>query len=138
MSAGRAVLKRVREYASQEKDFGFETTLSGKTNARLFTQLRTKGYRIFLFFLWVPDAHLSLARIKERVSKGGHNVPEKDVRRRFQRSLDNFQLIYKDKVDNWMLFDNSTEKPHLIASSADGKLSVEDELKYEALFKIKP
>ena len=136
MKAGREVLKRVREYASQEKDFGFETTLSGKTNVQLFAQLRSEGYRIFLFFLWAPDAHLSLARIKHRVSKGGHDVPEKDVRRRFQRSLDNFQLIYKDKVDNWMFFDNSTEKPHLIVSSSDGKLSIEDKPKYEALFKV--
>ncbi len=138
MQAGRTVLKRVREYASQSKDFGFETTLSGKTNARLFAQLRAKEYRIFLFFLWVPDAHLSLARIKQRVSKGGHNVPEKDVKRRFQRSLDNFQLIYKDKVDCWMFFDNSTEKPHLIASSADGKLVIEDKIKYEAIFRVNP
>ena len=136
MKAGREVLKRVREYASQEKDFGFETTLSGKTNVQLFSRLKSEGYQIFLFFLWVPDAHLSLARIKQRVSKGGHNVPEKDVKRRFQRSLDNFQLIYKDKVDNWMFFDNSTEKPYLIASSADGKLSVEDKSKYESIFKV--
>ena len=136
MEAGRTVLKRIREYASQSKDFGFETTLSGKTNARLFTQLRAEGYQIFLFFLWVPDAHLSLARIKQRVSKGGHNVPEKDVRRRFQRSLDNFQLTYKDKVDSWMFFDNSTEKPHLITSFADGKLSIEDKPRYETIFKV--
>ncbi len=136
MGAGRAVLKRIREYASQSKDFGFETTLSGKTNARLFAQLRAEGYQIFLFFLWVPDAHLSLARIKHRVSKGGHNVPEKDARRRFQRSLDNFQLAYKDKVDSWMFFDNSTEKPHLIASFADGKLVVEDKIKYEDIFRM--
>ena len=136
MKAGREVIKRVREYSSKEKDFGFETTLSGKTNARLFARLRNEGYRIFLFFLWVPDAHLSLARIKQRVSKGGHHVPEKDVRRRFQRSLDNFQLIYRDKVDHWMFFDNSTEKPHLIASFTDGKLSVEDRSKYEAIFKV--
>ena len=84
----------------------------------------------------MPDAHLSLARIKHRVSKGGHNVPEKDVRRRFQRSLDNFQLTYKDKVDSWMFFDNSTEKPYLIASFADGKLSIEDKPRYEAIFKV--
>ena len=50
MQAGRTVIKRVREYASQSKDFGFETTLSGKTNARLFAKLRANGYRIFLFF----------------------------------------------------------------------------------------
>ena len=93
--------------------------------------------RKILFFLWVPDAYLSLARIKQRVSKGGHNVPEKDVKRRFQRSLDNFQFIYKDKVDSWMFFDNSTERSHLIASFTDGTLSVEDKPKYEALFKVK-
>ena len=136
MKAGREVLKRVREYAFQEKDFGFETTLSGKTNVQLFAQLRSEGYRIFLFFLWVPDVHLSLARIIQRVSKGGHNVPEKDVKRRYQRTIDNFQYLYKDKAESWMFFDNSTEKPHLIASFADGKLSIQNKPKYEVIFKV--
>ncbi len=35
-----------------------------------------------------------------------------------------------------MFFDNSTEKPHLIASSADGKLFIEDKYKYETIFKV--
>ena len=136
MKAGRIVLKQINEYAAQNKDFGFETTLSGKSYARTFDKLKNDGYRIFLFFLWVPTVDLSLARIKHRVSKGGHNVPEKDVRRRFQRTIDNFQCIYKDKADNWMFCDNSTEKPHLIASFRDGTLAIEDKTKYEAIFKV--
>jgi predicted ABC-type ATPase len=138
MKAGRIVLQQIENYASQAKDFGFETTLSGKAYARTFDRLKAQGYKIFLFFLWVPDVHLALARIKQRVSKGGHDVPEKDVKRRYQRTIDNFIHIYKDRVDSWMFFDNSTEKPHLIASFADGKLSVEDKLRYEPIFKVKP
>jgi len=136
IKAGRIVLKQIDQYAAQQKDFGFETTLSGKSYARTFEKLKSEGYKISLFFLWLPDVHLSLARIKHRVSKGGHNVPEKDVRRRFQRAIDNFRTIYKDRADNWMFFDNSTEKPHLIASFADGKLSIEDKARYEAIFKV--
>ena len=134
MKAGRLVLKQIKEYAVKEKDFGFETTLSGKTYAKTCDRLKAEGYRIFLFFLWVPNVDLSLARIKQRVAKGGHDVPEKDVRRRFQRTLENFKRLYKDRADSWMFFDNSTQKPHLIAGFADGKLTVEDKSRYESLF----
>jgi hypothetical protein len=44
--------------------------------------LRAQGYAVHIFFLWVPQAELSLSRIRDRVLEGGHNVPEPIVRRR--------------------------------------------------------
>ena len=66
-------------YRTLSIHFGFETTLSGKTYFSLLKTLKAKGYSVRFFFLWVPDPDLSLARIKERVSLGGHNVPRGDV-----------------------------------------------------------
>ena len=68
-----------------------------------------------------------MARIKERVSLGGHNVPKGDVLRRFDRSIYNFINIYEPLLDSWHLFDNSASSPRLIARK-NGKLEVLDDV----------
>lgn len=100
-------------------DFGFETTLSGRTHLGVIRDLKERAYQVHFFYLWVPSVELALARIRERVSRGGHDVPEAVVRRRFERSITNFLVHYRLLADSWMLFDNSDTRPALIASSKD-------------------
>jgi predicted ABC-type ATPase len=83
--AGRLMLERIHLLANRRIDFGFETTLSGKGYLRLLRGLKDRGYRISLFFLWVNNIEIALARIADRVRRGGHNVPEEIVRSRFHR-----------------------------------------------------
>lgn len=129
MKAGKLVLQQIHEYTNRGVDFAFETTLSGKSYVRLFAELKSKGYSLHLFFLWIPSPELAIARIKDRVVEGGHHVPAEDVRRRFARGLINFFTRYEPLVDSWMLFDNSKAKPILIAKSKNGhKEVVNDEL----------
>lgn len=135
IKAGKLVLKNIDEFAAAGVDFGFETTLSGRTHLNLFRKLAAKGYKIHLFFLWVPAPGLSLMRVKNRVSDGGHDVPAEDVLRRFGRSLNNFFRTYKDEVDTWMLFDNSGFKPVLAAKRKNGTEIVEDETIYSGILK---
>lgn len=97
--------------------------------------LKQKGYKTHLFFLWIPSVDLSIARIKDRVARGGHDVPELDVRRRFDRGISNFFKLYEPLLDLWILFYNSTEKPHLIAKKEDGILTLEDEERYNKIKK---
>jgi predicted ABC-type ATPase len=52
---------------------------------------------------------VNLARIANRVLVGGHNVPEIDVRRRYQRSLNNLPIAVS-RSDYVILFDNSSEQ----------------------------
>jgi predicted ABC-type ATPase len=118
--AGRLVLEEIQFYASKGADFGFETTLSGRSYLRLIRELKKTGYRIHFFFLWLPDVELALSRIKDRVSHGGHDVPEADVRRRFDRSIKNFMLHYRPLADSWFLLDGSMLPPSLIALEKDG------------------
>ena len=135
MKAGRLVLEQTRTYASKNLDFAFETTLSGKKYILFIKDLKAKGYKTHLFFLWIPSVDLSLARIKDRVSRGGHDIPELDVRRRFSRGISNFFKLYEPLLDLWILFDNSTEKPHLIAKKEDGILTVESQELYSKIKK---
>lgn len=81
--AARLLLERIKELAAAKSDFGFETTLSGRTYARLLKEMQEKhGYKIVLFFLWLPTADMAVSRVANRVRQGGHHVPEIDIRRR--------------------------------------------------------
>lgn len=115
IKAGRLVLQQIHEFAGRNIDFAFETTLSGKSYVSLLMELKARGYALHLFFLWIPSPELAIARIKDRVAEGGHNVPAEDVRRRFARGIYNFFKLYEPLLDSWILFDNSKAKPVLIA-----------------------
>ena len=122
LKAGKLVLQEIQEYSNQGTDFGFETTLSGKSYYQVLKRLKSCGYRLHLFFLWLPSPELSIARIKDRVAEGGHNIPAEDVKRRFGRGITNFFSIYEDIFDTWMFFDNSGIRPALIAENINGVL----------------
>ncbi len=126
IKAGRLVLSRIHEFSRNGEDFGFETTLSGKTHLRQFRRLETEGYKVHIFFLWVPHAELSLLRIKNRVAAGGHSVPAADVTRRFSRSIGNFFNVYQPFTHSWMLFDTSGAAPVLAAKGANGAVTIEN------------
>ena len=126
IKAGRLLLKQIHEFAERRADFAFETTLAGKTYVQLLRKLKQQGYAIHLFFLWIPSVELAVARIKNRVAQGGHDVPVTDVRRRFGRSVQNFLKVYRPLFDSWTVFDTSTAPPALIAKEERGKLTVED------------
>ncbi|MBI2118045.1 MAG: zeta toxin family protein [Elusimicrobia bacterium] len=122
--AGKLFLNRIQDLIQKRKSFSFETTLSGRSYLRLFKALRKLNYKLFLFFLWVPNVELSLKRIDERVKKGGHNVPEQVVRRRFKKGLNHLFGIYKELFDSILILDNSTEYPELVALIAKGKAEI--------------
>ena len=126
IKAGKLVLNRIDEFAGSGTDFGFETTLSGRTHLNMCNRLKHSGYRIHIFFLWLPGVELSLLRIKDRVADGGHNVPANDVRRRFTRSIYNFFHTYRSLADTWMLFDNSGPSPVLAAKGNNGDSFIEN------------
>jgi len=131
IKAGKLVLEQVRDFADRHVDFAFETTLSGKSYRNLLEDLKTRNYRIFLFFSWIPHPQLAIARIKDRVAYGGHHVPQEDVKRRFHRSIDNFFNLYMSLLDSWYIFDNSSIKPSLIAKSVrPGKIEIFDQILY--------
>ncbi len=124
IKAGKLVLEQIREFADKNVDFAFETTLAGKSYLNFLNELKENNYSVRLFFLWIPNVDIALARIKERVAEGGHDVPEQDVKRRFHRGLYNLFKLYKPILDSWMLFDNSSANPTLIAEEREGKIKV--------------
>ena len=118
------MLEQIHSLAERGVDFGFETTLSGKTYVKLLKGLKEGGYLIHIFFLWITDVELALERIKLRVRNGGHYIPEAIVRRRFGRSLLNFLRVCKPLADSWTIFNNSGDVPKMIAFEESGKIEI--------------
>jgi predicted ABC-type ATPase len=137
LRAGRIMLEQIHSLAERRVDFGFETTLSGKTYVTFLQGMKREGYSIHIFFLWINDVELALERIKLRVRNGGHTIPEVTVRRRFGRSLANFLLVYKPLADSWTIFDNSGDVPQMIAFEESGKVEIQDSDLFNNLLKYK-
>src|SRR5204862_5532815 len=121
--AARLLLQQIEESFRRRETFALETTLSGLTYVRLFRHAKRRGYTLKLFYLWLPSPDVAIARVRERVRKGGHDVPATDIRRRFGRSLVNLFRYYLPLREMWSLFANSGNTPSAVAAFHDGKLA---------------
>ena len=116
--AGRLMLNMIRDYTRRGENFAFETTLSGRGYARLIPRWQGQGYEVKLFFLRLPTPEMAITRVRQRVVEGGHDVPEAVIRRRFHAGWRNFEVIYRDLVDEWTVYDNSGDSPVLSAEGS--------------------
>lgn len=105
VQAGRVLHRLLSEAREQRTSFALETTLSGRSLRNHIERLQESGYYVRLAFLWVPSPALNLQRIAIRVRHGGHFVPDEDVRRRFGRSIHNFERLYRRIVPRWRVYD---------------------------------
>ena len=105
--AGRIMLRRLEELTRARQDFAFESTLAGRSAHRLLTGLVGVGYDVHIFYLWLPSPDLAVARVRRRVEAGGHDVREPIIRRRFWKSLVNFDRLYRPVATTWRLYDAS-------------------------------
>lgn len=131
--AGRIMLEEIENLARQRIDFGFETTLSGRSYRNVIRDLKKRGYKVTIFFLWAPTVEITGSRVKQRVLQGGHDIPEIDQNRRFSRSLKNFFVDYRQAADAWILFNNSGLEPVPIAMEEGGEIRIIDVETYRAL-----
>jgi predicted ABC-type ATPase len=99
--AGRIMLDRIDGLVSGGSDFAFETTLATLTYARKIPIWRKRDYQVSLIYLRLGSVAESLVRVRKRVAAGGHNIPEETIKRRFSKSVEYFELIYKPIVDAW-------------------------------------
>jgi predicted ABC-type ATPase len=124
IEAGRLMLDRIETLARSRVDFGFETTLAGRGYVPLISRLKSEGYRVNLFFLWLSGPDLALTRVRDRVRTGGHHIPDEVVRRRYKRGLANFFRLYRPMLDSWLIFDNSWSLPRMAAFGFDDQYVV--------------
>lgn len=113
--AARIMLNRIKELISEKVTFAIETTLTTKSYVNLIRTAKKNKYKIVLFYFWINSPKLAIARIKDRVKKGGHDIPTEVVLRRYERSLDNLVNMFIPICDKWYITDNSNEKFYEIA-----------------------
>jgi len=106
VAIGRGALEEVRAQFDRGKSFAVETTLSGKLPRKWVAVARSLGYRVTLYYIALSSAEIAMDRVRRRVAHGGHGVPERDVRRRFTRSLVELQVV-APLVDRLVVLDNS-------------------------------
>jgi predicted ABC-type ATPase len=115
IASGRHVLSVAKYHVSHAESFAVETTLSGYTYLRMMIDARIRGFEVVLVYIGTENVEINLARIRNRVLAGGHNVPESDVRRRYKRSSKNLPTAIQ-RADHTILFDNSTEEGYRIVA----------------------
>jgi len=115
IAAARLVLTSAAEHLRKAESFVVETTLAGKNYLQMMLDARNRGFEIVLVCIGTENVEINLARIRNRVLAGGHDVPEEDVRRRYRRSFDNLVIAIK-RADHTILFDNSTEEGYRLTA----------------------
>jgi predicted ABC-type ATPase len=104
--AARSMLRRVDELIEAGADFVVETTLANLTYAQKIPDWRRRGYRVSLVYVRLDSVEDSIARVCKRVAAGGHDIPENTIRRRFGRSKNYFETIYRPIVDEWYIWES--------------------------------
>ena len=128
--SGKILLSQLDKILMAKEPFAIESTISGKYHFHILKQARHIKYEVTLIYMFIENVELNIARVQKRVSMGGHNVPEDDIRRRWKRSIYNFQETAK-LADSWKIYYNGGVSYELIAHSTKGILEVQDENKYK-------
>ncbi len=115
IEAGRLMLTKIDKLIKDQKDFAFETTLSTKSYANTIQRAKKNEFHITLVFFWLDSVELAIERVKNRVSEGGHDIPESTILRRYYSGIKNLFQLYIPICDYWMIFNNSKSPSELIA-----------------------
>ena len=121
MAAGRQATKEAQEHITAGRSFARETTLAGRSALKLMDQAKEAGYRIELHFVGIDGWKRARARIDERVQNGGHDIPTKDLKRRFARSFENLKEAI-EKADAGKLYDSTKRYRRTVAEIDKGQV----------------
>ena len=138
-SAGRIMLQRIEELLPQRVDFAIETTLATRSYVQLVHRAQALGYKVHLIFFFLENEEQAIARVAQRVSNGGHDIPEDDIRRRFKRGIYNLIHLYMPICDNVHVYNNAHGDAILVAKycRSNGEIQIyEQKMWNQLLLKI--
>lgn len=136
ISAARIFSQRLDDYLENKRSVLVESTLSGLSLQKHLLKAREKEFEITILFVYLDSPELCIERVAARVAKGGHHVPDDDIKRRFKRANINFWKVYKNLADDWSLFYNTSGKISQIAEGILENISILDEKEYEQWLKL--
>ena len=133
VEAGRLMLQRIDFLLNGDSSFAIETTLATRSYSNLVRRAQQRGFLVQLLFFWLPSPEYAVERVAQRVSEGGHNIPNDVIVRRYFAGIKNLFNIYMPIVDSWMIIDNSVNPRVKIAKMNRGIMVVFDENKYNSI-----
>jgi len=121
VEAGRAAILLFNRCLADRTSMSLETTLTGATVLKRMQAAKQAGFQVSLLYVALSSVEMHLNRIAHRVSKGGHDIPEDTVLRRYEASLDNLPkaLVYADEA---IIIDNSGPEKHPLLFARAGKI----------------
>jgi predicted ABC-type ATPase len=134
--AGREFLDRLNVQLAAEVSFLVETTLSGRSFRNFLAAAKAASFATTIVFVYLDSPDTCVARVQERVRKGGHHVPEPDVRRRFSRSFHNFWHVYREIADEWFVVYNFGSEFKRIASGQFDAITVHDQVIFDQFLQL--
>ncbi|MCP4700395.1 MAG: hypothetical protein GY862_26615 [Gammaproteobacteria bacterium] len=135
LAASRIFLREIETRIQKRQDFAFETTLSGRGYLRLIKRLHKAGWQVELIYLALPCVKMSKLRVAERVAHGGHDIPEKEIKRRFPRTLRNLLNVFSSAASRTRCFMNTSDTPTPVFEQQGEHLTIFDEKRYQRLVK---
>lgn len=137
IKAGRIFFERLAQFMEEERNFVVETTLSGSYINKVAAKAISKGYRLKVIYIFLDDPELCIDRVRARVIKGGHDVPEEDIRRRFYRSKTNFWSNFTKIANDWIILYNGEDGFQQVAIGSFEEYSIENPILFNLFDSIK-
>jgi predicted ABC-type ATPase len=126
VAAGRKFVQAIDEAITAGRSCVVESTLSGRSLGNHLRKACLHGYEVTIVFVFVDSVDVCIARIVERVRKGGHDVPVADIRRRYGRSIRNFWAFYRELADSWVVLYNGSDRIQDVSVGSRYELTVRD------------
>lgn len=104
-SQGRTLLKRAID---QHLDFAFETTLGGQTMTELLERAASDGLAVHVWFAGLQNVELHLERVRQRVARGGHDIPRAKIVERYDAGRNNLIRLLP-YLASLRVYDNSAD-----------------------------
>ncbi|WP_026225273.1 AAA family ATPase [Teredinibacter turnerae] len=126
VSAGKMALMTVQQCLERRQSFIVESTISGRVYLRYLQLAREKGFKTIIVYVALESPEMSAERVAARVTRGGHNIPAEDIKRRYPKSFQNLKA-HLQLADIAYIYDNSKEYS-LVASYRDGLMHRQKDL----------
>lgn len=136
VAAGRQFVQMVGDAISSGRSCVVESTLSGRSFRNHVREASLNGYEVTIVFVFVDSADVCVARVAERVRKGGHDVPDAGIRRRYGRSIGNFWAIYRELADSWVVLYNGGNRIQDVSVGSRQELTVRDATLHKTLMTL--
>lgn len=99
---------RLRRAIAQRRNYALETTLGGDTIVGLLMEAPAAGLAVNIWFIGLDSVELHVARVQQRVARGGHDIPRADIERRYVRGRLNLIRLLP-RLNQLLVYDNSAQ-----------------------------